>query len=91
MKNILLIALILSMYSCTKCEQCTRTWDVESYDLYPDGSITNRTSDQDQTEIFPACSNSDIKAAEGKHETEYSIDFVDYKRVVKYVGECDCK
>lgn len=91
MKTLLLIALTVALYSCTKCEQCTRVWDVESYDLYPDGSITNRTTDQDQKEIFPACSNADIKAAEGEHETEYSIDFVDYKRVVKYIGECDCK
>ena len=91
MKNILLIALILSMYSCTKCEQCTRTWEVESYDLYPDGSITNRTSDQDQIEIFTACSNSDIKAEEETMKTEYTLDMGGYVRYYKYVGECDCK
>ena len=91
MKNILLIALILSMCACTKCEQCTRTWDVESYDLYPDGTITNRTADQDQTEIFTACSNADIKAEEEQQIIEYTVDFVSYERVVRYVGECDCK
>lgn len=91
MKNILLIALILSMYSCTKCEQCTRTWTSYSYDKYPDGTITNELVEEDQLEVFTACSNSDIKASEETMKTEYTLDMGGYVRYYKYVGECDCK
>lgn len=91
MKTLLLIALTLSLYACTKCEECTRTWVATSYDLYPDGSIQNQTSDQDRTEVFTACSQADIKAAEEAQTDDYTIDVGGYERVIHYVAECDCK
>jgi len=92
MKTLLLIALTLVLYSCTKCEQCTRVWTSEIYDLYPDGTIqTVEVNDQDQTEMFTACSNSDIKAEEETMTTEYEIAMDGFVRYFKYVGECDCK
>lgn len=91
MKTLLLIALTLSLYACTKCEECTRTWESTSYDLYPDGSIQNRTTEQPRTEVFTACSQADIKASEEKQTDDYTIDVGSYKRVITNVAECDCK
>ena len=91
MKTLLLIALTISMYSCTKCEQCTRTWTSQTYDVYPDGTITDVSTEQSQTELFTACTNADIKAAEEVQRTENQIDMGTHIRHINYTGECDCK
>jgi len=91
MKTLLLIALTLVLYSCTKCEQCTRIWTVYTYDSYPDGTIMNATQEEVSKEIFQACSRSEIKQAELPQITENTLNMSGYIKVSRYTGECDCK
>ena len=64
MKKLFIILSIASLYGCTKCVNCTRTWTSETYSVTNGITSDYYLSTAREVEYFNVCGSAEIKNAE---------------------------
>lgn len=91
MRNIIfkpiLFIIILTLYSCTKCANCTRTWTYITYQIGNSGNYYTAGTTTGSTEKFDVCGSTEINNAEKTITTHTQLNSTSY---VDGSGKCNC-
>ena len=90
MKKLLIILSIASLYACTKCVNCKRTWTTETYNVTNGVTSDYYLSPVKEEEYFNVCGSDEVKNAE--QPTTILTTMVDGE-VIHYIRKkstCNC-